>query len=229
MSSMVKAEARPLRTTLEAALLACGSFYVPPGMTWFPAMSPAAHMRVGQCSILSPVPGLQPGCGGRSDGHNGRRLAAANVGAMRELERKPHASVGITDRIEVGDCWHWIGRLDPDGYGRFGHRGRPAHRLVWEALVGPIPEGHQLDHLCRNKACVNPDHLEPVLPVVNVRRTPKGMKGRGLGLRNQYTEATHCKRGHEFTPENTYHLSGWNGRGARGCLTCRTLRNRGLI
>lgn len=94
---------------------------------------------------------------------------------MQELERKPHARLGIIDRIEVGDCWQWIGRLDRDGYGRFGKRGRPAHRVVWEALVGPIPVGHHLDHLCRNKACVNPDHLEPVLPVVNVRRTPVTM------------------------------------------------------
>lgn len=74
-------------------------------------------------------------------------------------------------RVEIGVCWTWIGSTDR-GYGVFGAQGRyfRAHRWAWEALVGPIPEGLHLDHLCRNPSCVNPDHLEPVTQAENIRR-----------------------------------------------------------
>jgi HNH endonuclease len=108
-------------------------------------------------------------------------------------------------------CWIWIGALasfspsTPLGYGRF--RGRQAHRVAWERLRGPVPENLELDHLCRMTPCVNPDHLEPVTHAENLRR------GKG----NQNAQKTHCIRGHEFTPENTYRQSG----GGRGCRICR--------
>jgi len=86
-------------------------------------------------------------------------------------------------------CWLWIGYIDSKGYGGLG--GRRAHRIAYELLVGPIPHGLQLDHLCRVTSCINPRHLEPVTNAENARRARAAR--------------THCKRGHEFTPENTYY------------------------
>lgn len=67
-------------------------------------------------------------------------------------------------------CWIWVGARDKKGYGHFGRRCEMAHRFVYKALGGLIPPAYHLDHLCRNRARVNPAHLEPVLPVENTRR-----------------------------------------------------------
>lgn len=74
--------------------------------------------------------------------------------------------------IDENWCWLWQGAITPQGYGTatLGRRPVPAHRLTWRIFEGPIPDGLQLDHLCRVRRCVNPDHLEPVTGAENVRR-----------------------------------------------------------
>lgn len=103
-------------------------------------------------------------------------------------------------------CWLWKGGRDRRGYGRFG--GRIAHRVVYSALVGPIPEGLELDHLCLVIACVNPAHLEPVTPAENMRR--------------RYATYTRCVNGHAYTAANTYIRPS----GHRDCRVCVRERAR---
>jgi hypothetical protein len=71
-----------------------------------------------------------------------------------------------------GDCWTWTGAATGNGYGSVGHEGRTrsTHKLSYELLIGPVPEGLQIDHVCLNKLCCNPSHLEPVTGLENVRR-----------------------------------------------------------
>lgn len=108
-------------------------------------------------------------------------------------------------------CWEWTASRHPDGYGHFGINGRimGAHRWAFEQERFPIPEGFELDHLCRNRACVRPDHLEVVSHKTNL------LRGVGVGAKNR--DKTHCKNGHEFTLENTYRRS---DNGGRKCRTC---------
>lgn len=109
-----------------------------------------------------------------------------------------------------GDCWLWMGSQVYGGYGRFQAEGHNyAHRFSWSRLVGPITEGLTLDHLCKVRHCVNPDHLEPVPMVENLRR--------GVAPPALNALKTHCDQGHEFTPQNTRWYA--NGR-KRSCRTC---------
>ena len=122
-------------------------------------------------------------------------------------------SLTVTERfwawVEVADCWMWVGTTE-DGYGRFwdGERLWVAHRWLWTQLVGEVAEGLQLDHLCRNRACVNPDHLEPVTQTVNVRR--------GASVR------PFCKKGHPRSGANALPRRG----GGSTCRTCDNARQR---
>lgn len=94
-------------------------------------------------------------------------------------------------------CWPWTA-AKTNGYGVVQHEGRVqrAHRVIRTILVGPIPAGLESDHLCRNRACVNPEHTEPVTQAENNRRSESASA--------KHARQTHCKRGHEFTRENTY-------------------------
>lgn len=117
----------------------------------------------------------------------------------------------LADKVLVGDgCWDWIGGCTGNGYGAFvPELGGPqvrAHRFVYELLVGPIPAGLQLDHLCRRRRCVRPGHLEPVTEAENHARTA----------------LVRCCRGHEFTDENTYRVPA----GPRQCRACRLEHER---
>lgn len=103
-------------------------------------------------------------------------------------------STDFWDHVEVGDCWTWLGRRDRHGYGLWGQN--LVHRLAYEALVGFIPLGLQMDHLCRNRACLNPDHLEPVTHRQNALR---GYSFSGINAAKQ-----ECANGHPYTIENTY-------------------------
>lgn len=94
-------------------------------------------------------------------------------------------------------CWEWRGHLfSTFGYGQFrvGYRNLKAHRISWTLTRGPIPNNVTLDHLCRNPKCVNPEHLEIASNKENILR---GTSPTAINARK-----THCKRGHEFTPDN---------------------------
>lgn len=120
-------------------------------------------------------------------------------------------------RIDEQNCWNWTGAI-VNGYGHIGIRigdktkNKKVHRVAYEHWVKPIPEGLTIDHLCRNTRCFNPDHLEPVTMAVNVRR------GTSPSAKNRWK--THCIRGHEYSPDNTYVPPN----GQRVCRTCRADR-----
>jgi hypothetical protein len=100
-------------------------------------------------------------------------------------------------RRDEDGCWVWIGARDAHGYGAIGRDGKTAkaHRFMYELFVGPLRHDQTIDHLCRNRACVNPDHLEQVSLAKN--------KARGDGPCARNARKACCKRGHAFTEENT--------------------------
>ena len=121
-------------------------------------------------------------------------------------------------------CWLWIGKTNRGGYGQaYDHRGSSkgrhqalAHRMAYELAIGPIPDGLTLDHLCRTRACVRPDHLRPCTIGENLRAPG------ATTFQARNAAKTRCKRGHELAGEN---LS-VNNRGQRVCLTCYRERKR---
>lgn len=119
-------------------------------------------------------------------------------------------------RVTVQDdgCWSWD-TTNSIGYGEFMQNrvGYYAHRFAYEAMVGPIPEGLVIDHLCRNRRCVNPAHMEPVTRGENVLR--------GISVPAQNARKTHCSRGHAYDEANT-HIT---PRGSRSCRACWRIDN----
>lgn len=121
----------------------------------------------------------------------------------------------IMERVRQAEgCWEWLG-AHSCGYAAVWRHGRmrPAHRVVYELLVGPIPPGKQLDHLCRNIGCVNPAHLEPVTQRENIARGRCWERNRSK---------THCPSGHPYDERNT----GYRANGKRRCLTCHREQER---
>lgn len=131
--------------------------------------------------------------------------------------------IRFTKKDEKSGCLVWSGCVDKDGYGkvRVNLNGKLvflAHRMAYIHFVGEIPDGMELDHKCRNRSCVNHEHLEPVTHIENVNR----------GVYPRETHAnyrkTHCKNGHEFTDINT-RIEVWNGIRMRKCRICDKAKN----
>lgn len=113
-------------------------------------------------------------------------------------------------RVTTSGCWEWLGKLDKDGYGPY--------RAIYKALKGPIPAGKYLDHECRNRPCVNFDHLRPVSPRQNVLENSESLVAK-------FAQATHCIKGHPLSGENLY-LRPSGGRRCRECGREATSRYR---
>ena len=123
---------------------------------------------------------------------------------------------GILDKVQKSEnCWEWTGTRNPNGYGTLSFRGRSyqAHRALFTSVKGKIPEGLVLDHLCRNRGCVNPEHLEIV--------THKENTLRGVGLPSINAKKNECLRGHPLTKEN---VRTFKTLVSRQCLTCERIR-----
>lgn len=115
-----------------------------------------------------------------------------------------------------GGCWNWTGHILPNGYGKTHIEGKVwlVHRLTYTKVIGGIPPQLQIDHLCRNRACCNPWHLEAVTLQENLRRGKS---------HTHLRDRTHCKHGHEYTPQNTH----VDKRGHRNCRACHNMQERG--
>lgn len=115
-------------------------------------------------------------------------------------------------------CWLWNGPKNKSGYGyfSFGKQFKRAHRLSYEEVRGEIPKGMVLDHICRIRNCVNPDHLRIVTNAENVLI--------GIGPTAINARKTHCPQGHEYTKENTYKAQSKDA--GRNCIICRKQRGK---
>ncbi len=135
--------------------------------------------------------------------------SAANGKLPEFLARRVFA----VDRGHSSPCLEWTAALHL-GYGWVSHKGKPhlAHRLAYEAAIGPIPEGLVIDHLCRNRKCLNPDHLEPVTLAVNTRRAHPNYVSDDMSV---------CPNGHALEPG--YVIPASNG--SRRCLRCERGEN----
>jgi hypothetical protein len=147
------------------------------------------------------------------------RIAWRRKKGIRPRVRPPIERLLEKREISQSGCWLWTGAVAANGYATTttGSRSQRkyVHRIAYTALIGEIPAGLELDHLCRNRRCFNPKHLEPVTRQVN---TIRGDGPRKLGVLNSSKVA--CKSGHPFNESNTY----YRPTGGRTCRTCQRER-----
>jgi len=136
------------------------------------------------------------------------------------LSDEPQATIdrfwsGVSQPAD-SDCWEWTRGKNSSGYGRISiaYKNRLTHRVSYTLMVGPIPDGLTLDHLCRNKICVNPDHLEPVPSLVNVRRAKPHLLDRDT-----------CANGHAITPDSVYVFKS----GKSSCKQCSSDKQKARV
>lgn len=156
-------------------------------------------------------------------------MTAPKPDVQRKLSRNlppAEAQVRIAarfwSRVKKGDgCWLWCGTRSTRGYGQFTILRKPsaAHRVAWELVRGPIPEGVDVCHHCDNPPCVNPDHLFIGTRSDNMRDAVR--KGRLVPPIN--VSKSHCRHGHALTPENSY----FRADGSRSCRECGRIRDQG--
>jgi hypothetical protein len=159
-----------------------------------------------------------PSCGQRmrNDSPLCAKCSARRNGAMSRRAEPLASRIARCSTIAPSGCWEWSRYRNPYGYGLTGvGKGKYlAHRVSYSTFVGPIPAGLTLDHLCRNRACVNPDHLEPVTMRENTLR--------GVSPAALRAQQTHCLRGHPYEGRNIIRQEkGW-----RTCRTCKQERER---
>jgi len=180
----------------------------------------AAYTRVeaycATCGKLFTAPrrrvlaGLARFCSPKCNGRQSARLRAVPM-LDRLWARVDKHGPASAYRPDLGPCWIWTGnKVDGKGYGQITEVKKTfqVHRVAYEAMVGPIPPGLELDHLCRVVRCCRPDHLEPVTPAENQRR--------GFGFAAVNSRKTHCPQGHPFDEANTI----VRAKGHRGCRLC---------
>ncbi len=125
----------------------------------------------------------------------------------------------LTNIAKNKGCWDWLGEINKKGYGRLEYNGKriKAHRYFYEYFVKPIPNGLEIDHLCRNKRCVNPKHLEAVTHRENIIRA----------WRERIKDIPNCLYGHPYSGNNLYMIiEKKNGKTWRACKTCKLEANR---
>lgn len=144
------------------------------------------------------------------------KLKTRKTALERFWEKVNRAGPTSLDRPDLGACWIWTA-FTHDGYGRFWFEGRnwPAHRWLYESMHGPIADGYEPDHLCRNRACINPQHIEVVTQAENVRRGGVQRRGHAYGNALVQTQKTHCPKNHAYDEANTRMY-----RGKRNCRAC---------
>lgn len=185
--------------------------------------SPAAGVVFTTSAGIVQVLGVRAVAGGKAAtaSHSSTPAAGEQVGEGRHSDPLARPALGTEERLlaktdretihvpHLGACWTWLGTLKRDGYGTTSIDGRfgTVHRLAYERYVGPIPEGLEIDHLCRNRACCNPAHLEPVTRQEHARR-------------GVWATRTHCAYGHELAGDNLI----IRPEGSRRCRECKRRR-----